>query len=49
VIHISFRLVSVFVKKRFYTPRQSNVRYQCPMMLQSAGQLSNPDSVNTDI
>jgi len=49
VIHISFRLVTVVVKKPFYSPRQSNVCYQCPVMLQSAGQPSNPDSIITDV
>jgi len=49
VILTYFRFVSVFVKKPFYSHRQSKVCYQCPVMLRSAGQLSNPDSVITDI
>jgi len=49
VVHICFRFVPLFVTKHFHSPRQGNVSYQCPAMLQSAGQFSNPDSVITHL
>jgi hypothetical protein len=48
-IHIYFPLVSIHIKKLSYSPRHSNVCYQCPVLLRSAGQPSVPDSVITDI
>jgi len=47
MFHISFRLLSIFVKK-FLQPLKSNIFYRCSEMFQSAGQPSHPESVITD-
>jgi hypothetical protein len=47
----NYKVVCICITARhipFSQPRQGSVCYQCPVMLQSAGQPSNPDTVITD-
>jgi len=47
-VHICFRFVPLFVTKHFHNPGQCTVCHRCSVMLHTAGQPSQLDSVITD-